>query len=151
MKLFRWHHGFTLVEIIVVIAIMGVMAVLAGPKLTAMVTRSRIRTAVNNMMAIHAAQQVYQARNGAYVATAVNCTSADCSNLNATLGLNIVPDTSTTYACTVTACTATGSGTTFLVTATLGASLNSDKTSGAAYNPACQAPSTATPPCADCP
>lgn len=99
-------------ELVVVIVVMGAMAIVAAPRFTSLLIRSKIRNAVDNIIAVHAAQQVYFARNGVYVV------SADYTAVNAALGLNIV-DSNANYSCDATTCTASGIATTFTVTATL--------------------------------
>jgi type IV fimbrial biogenesis protein FimT len=54
------HRGFTMIEVLVVIAIMGVLAALAGPSFTPMIERWRVRQAVESL-----SSTIYYARSEA--------------------------------------------------------------------------------------
>lgn len=45
------NHGFTLIELIVVVAMISIVAVLAGPNLGTFMTRNKITTQTNNFVA----------------------------------------------------------------------------------------------------
>ena len=115
--------GFTLAEIIIVLIILGILAALVGPKFSQSINRARARDAINSLIVIHGAQQVYRARNGSYL----NGNLSAINNGTTGLGLNITNCSSCTCAGGVT-CTASGTG--FSATATLASSLGS-------ANPSC--------------
>ncbi|MEN8135660.1 MAG: prepilin-type N-terminal cleavage/methylation domain-containing protein [Thermodesulfobacteriota bacterium] len=61
--------GFTLVEVMIVVAIIGILAAIAAPAYFNHVLRSRQALAVYELMAINAAQERFFAMNGAYALT----------------------------------------------------------------------------------
>lgn len=66
MKGMITRHGFTLVELAVVIVIIGVLAAFAVPRFRASVERSKAAEAFNYLSAIQAAQERYHAKQGTY-------------------------------------------------------------------------------------
>ena len=62
----RNSHGFTLVELAVVVVIIGVLAAFAVPRFLASVERSKAAEAFNYLSSIQAAQERYHARQGTY-------------------------------------------------------------------------------------
>src|SRR5262245_60754535 len=55
----RTHHGFTLVELLIVVALMGVLAALSAPFLMAAKKASNEASAIGSMKAINSAQLAY--------------------------------------------------------------------------------------------
>ena len=66
MSRFPRTNGFTLAEIMVVIILLGVMAGLALPRLTAAINRGKNGEAEGMLLAIFSAQKDYYRENGVY-------------------------------------------------------------------------------------
>ncbi len=85
--------AFTLIELMVVLVIVSVVATFAIPNYTKSVERSHRKDAESNLMVIHAAQQMYAARNdNAYWGT------GNLVAINSNLGINVLAN-GMTYAC----------------------------------------------------
>ena len=126
--------GFTLVEIVIVMVIMGSLAAAAIPKFSLSMARAKARDALNNMVIIHAAQQLYFANNGSYLAAGTT------QAINTGLSINIISTNGTAYSCTATATAAcTAILPQFTVSATLGHVLTGYTSSANAStdNPSC--------------
>ncbi|MBF0511533.1 MAG: type II secretion system protein [Candidatus Omnitrophica bacterium] len=94
----RTHKGFTLMELVVVLIIMGVVVGLCMPNFMGPNEQARAILAQNNLMAIYAAQQNFnndQGGNNNFCIT--DCNSL--SNINHNLGLNIPDDGTYVYSC----------------------------------------------------
>ena len=101
------RKGFTLIEVLVVLIIVGVTAAMIIPNLIASIEQTKAQMAQNNLYAISAAQQKYfEGNNSTYCVAA--CGSS-APNLNTNLSLSI-SDTfayscaasGATYTCTAT-------------------------------------------------
>lgn len=62
--------GFTLVELVVVVLIMGIIAAVALPKITANTTTAKTNSAKQSLNVVRNAIELYKADNGAYPADA---------------------------------------------------------------------------------
>ncbi len=98
MKLIRNTAGFTLVEIMIVVAIIGLLAAIAVPNFVQARTSARTSTCVNNLRLIAAAKDQAALENG--LAETATPTTTQMSpylkSTNATTGLPTEP-TSGTY------------------------------------------------------
>lgn len=66
IKISGWHNvrGFTLMEIIVVIAILGALAALAIPRFTGVLANSQKNTDLANIRIVESAVELYKAEKG---------------------------------------------------------------------------------------
>jgi prepilin-type N-terminal cleavage/methylation domain-containing protein len=120
------RQGFTLMEIIVVMIILGVTIAIAFPNFTVPTEQARAGNVRNNLLAIYSAQQNYNNNYNTYclagsaAQTACASVSANCGDslaaLNCNLSLNIQDDGTYAYSCpavggAANTCTATRNGT----------------------------------------
>lgn len=103
----RRSFGFTLIEIIIVVVILGMMAMFIVPGYTKSVNKTYEKAATNNLTIIYSAQKLKYNGGGAYQ------TGASTALVNTNLGLGVISN-GVTYACTV------PTATTFQCTATYG-------------------------------
>jgi prepilin-type N-terminal cleavage/methylation domain-containing protein len=87
------QKGFSLVELMVVVAIIGILAALAVPRFQTFQAKARQSEAKTNLSHIYTLEQAYHGENTAYVAfngvTSANCTAnnpigfklSDCSKV----------------------------------------------------------------------
>ena len=66
---FRHAHGFSLLELLIVIAILGIVATIALPQFGGLLDRGRQRTTMTDMRSISTALGLYEAESGAYPTT----------------------------------------------------------------------------------
>ncbi len=57
----RWNHGFTLIELMIVVAIIGILAAIAIPNFLAMQLRSKRSELPTNLAAIRVVERAYYA------------------------------------------------------------------------------------------
>ena len=91
------YKGFTLLEIVIVVLILGVIVTFALSNFTKVLASSKLRNAYNNVLSAHTAANIYETMNGFLPAdnsppSAGNCVASDTAYLNTTLGLNIEDD-----------------------------------------------------------
>ena len=95
------QKGFTLVEIIVAVIIVGVLVAVAVPNYGSWVYSSQVQAVENNLRAMAAAQQKYYEDYGSY------WSSNDFGDINSHLSLHLsAVNDGFTYACAAGTCTA---------------------------------------------
>jgi len=98
--------GFTLVELIVVVIVIGILATLAVPQYLKATERAKIAKAKNALGLIAQGQKLYRADNDGYISGADDATLGSYIELS-----NVDADTDWTYS-------AVGDASTFTITAT---------------------------------
>jgi prepilin-type N-terminal cleavage/methylation domain-containing protein len=68
IRLMRKHAGFTLVELMIVVAIVAILAAIAIPSYLRFQSKAKTAEATNNLGAIRAAEETYRAENDTYLA-----------------------------------------------------------------------------------
>ena len=71
LKSFRKQEGFTLIELMIVVAIIGILAAIAIPNFIQYQMRSRTSEAKTNLSAIKTANLAFQAENRCYLSSAL--------------------------------------------------------------------------------
>ncbi len=103
--------GFTLMELMIVVVIMGIIAAFSIPNYSKAVERSYERDGMVNLMAIYTSQKIYYNNNNTYAG------GKNISELNASLELGLISN-GMSYACNASSvafeCTATR-GNTFIL------------------------------------
>ncbi len=112
--------GFTLIELMIVVAIIGILAAIAIPQYQAYTGRAQAAEAINLFSGVKTSLGEYFNENAAWPAAA-SCTAAD--DCNAVLGLSAAADIEGTYVGSVKAASATG-----IVTVTFDAGVHSGDT-----------------------
>jgi len=83
-------HGFTLIEVMIVVAIIGILSAIAYPAYTDYVRRSRIAEATGELSALRVRLEQFYQDNRNYGSTAANCG----------IGMPNAGNTPFTYVCT---------------------------------------------------
>ncbi|MDE2027982.1 MAG: type II secretion system protein [Candidatus Omnitrophica bacterium] len=91
------RQGFTLIELVVVLIIVGVVAAIALPNMISASEQTKAQMARNNLYAIAAAQQKYFEDNGIYCTQTSNCADTT-DHINTNLHLSFSDKFS--YSCT---------------------------------------------------
>ncbi len=108
MPTYKNNRGFTMMEIMIVVVILGAIMAYAIPNYTRTTERTYVSDAMMQLTAIYSANQIYRARNQVYWPST---NGNDITAINTALSLNIIPNLVMTYNCD-------GNGTTFTCTAT---------------------------------
>lgn len=82
----KLYQGFTIVELIVVVVLVGAISIFAIPSYQKSLLKSHEKAGVNNVTIMYAAQKMIKATSGSYVGC---LTTAAC---NAALGLSLATD-----------------------------------------------------------
>jgi type IV pilus assembly protein PilE len=95
------NNGFTLIELMIVVAIIAVIAAVAIPAYSDYVTRARRADAKSALLALQLAQEKYRANNPAYTTTMASLPLATTSP-DGYYDIAITSANSTTYVATAT-------------------------------------------------
>jgi len=111
-KFHRSQKGFTLIELMIVVVIIGILAALAIPRFMRATTRSKQSEAKNILKQIYAMERAYRQEYDTYWGNGVSASAANPNNF-ARIGVEIMSTARYTYSITATQ-------NTFTVTATSG-------------------------------
>ena len=87
--------GFTLVEIMIVVAIIGLLAAIAVPNFIQARNSARSSTCINNLRLIDSAKEQYAIENN--IANGASTTSTDCTPYLKNNSFPVCPGTSSAY------------------------------------------------------
>jgi len=84
--------GFTLIEVIMVVVILGVVAGFGLLQFSRMILETKEQNVVNQLKAIHAANEVYSERKSTAPLGYLSGANMDLDDINTNLGLSIFAD-----------------------------------------------------------
>lgn len=139
----RWSaKGFTLMELMIVVIIIGVIAAFAIPNYNKSVQKAYERDMLAQLISIHAANLLYRSYDGKYWDT--GGTDQGLAAINSTLSINIIANSGATYNYN------SANGSTYTATATWDAyTIEVTEASISATNPCCASDNCLA--VADCP
>jgi type IV pilus assembly protein PilA len=95
LKSFRKQEGFTLIELMIVVAIIGILAAIAIPNFLQYQMKSRQSEAKTNLQAIRTSEISFQAERGCYLGTALEpvalIVAAGTKTVQQPWGLGVAP------------------------------------------------------------
>ena len=77
----KQNRGFTLVELLITIAILGILASVAVPRLFPQTERARSGEAITILSAIRQGEEAFTLENGVYIALAASDTDVDWNQI----------------------------------------------------------------------
>lgn len=123
--------GFTLLELMVVVIIVGVIAAFAIPNYSKSIQKAHERDMLAQLTSIHAANLLYRSYDGKYWNT--GGVGKDMAEINSALSINIIANSGTTYNYN------SANGSSYTATATWGAyTLRVTGVAIGTANPCCQ-------------
>ena len=101
MKLFKRSYGFTLIELMIVVAVIGILAAIAYPNYTEYVTRSKRSDAKAALLQAQLAEEKWRANHITYATLSEIGVSSTSPNSYYTIAISGTPN-ATTYKFTAT-------------------------------------------------
>ena len=95
---FMFSWGFTLIEVLIVVAILGILSTVGIPIYVGYIDTSRAKHAQHNLQAVFMQQEQYYSNNNSYYSTGIAC-GDNAVAINTTLfsGKQIIQDDFYTY------------------------------------------------------
>ena len=95
-------RGFTFIELLIAIAIIGILTAVAVPQYKGYLDNTRLQNAISNLRAIYMKEQEYYTNNNAFYSPGACGNNAADINTNLFSGQNIINDSYFTYCVTQT-------------------------------------------------